>query len=215
MLTESSKDDRPGRPTTSAWASCRSSLASLVLAVSEGSTWGWTDAQASSARSRWRSSAERCSCTEPVHHDDPVIDPTLFQSRSFVLANSATVVYAAGFFAMLLGNILFLTGVWDYSIMRAGLAVTPGPIVVAIIAGPAGKLAARIGFRPVLLVGGDVLRPRPAQLHPAGRAHARLPRHVAARARCSSVSASGSRSPCSAPARCRRCRRPASPWAAP
>ena len=84
------------------------------------------------------------------HHDDPVIDPTLFRSRSFVLPNVATVVYAAGFFAMLLGNILFLTGVWDYSIMTAGLAVTPGPLVVAVIAGPAGTLAGRIGFRPVL-----------------------------------------------------------------
>ena len=52
-----------------------------------------------------------------------------------------------------LGNILFLTGVWHYSIMRAGFAVTPGPLVVAVIAGPAGKLAARVGFRPVLGAG--------------------------------------------------------------
>jgi MFS family permease len=88
-----------------------------------------------------------------LHQDDPVIDPALFQSRSFVIANTATVVYAAGFFAMLLGNILFLTGVWGYSIMEAGLAVTPGPIIVAIVAGSAGKMAARIGFRPVLLFG--------------------------------------------------------------
>ncbi len=70
-----------------------------------------------------------------------------------MIANIATVVYASGFFAMLLGNILFLTEVWNYSIMQAGLAVTPGPVVVAIIAGPAGKLAGRVGFRPVLLVG--------------------------------------------------------------
>jgi MFS family permease len=48
---------------------------------------------------------------------------------------------------------LFLTGVWHYSIMRAGLAVTPGPLVVAIVAGPAGKLASRIGFRSVLAAG--------------------------------------------------------------
>jgi MFS family permease len=48
---------------------------------------------------------------------------------------------------------LFLTGVWHYSIMTAGLAVTPGPVVVALIAGTAGKLAARSGFRPVLLFG--------------------------------------------------------------
>jgi len=43
--------------------------------------------------------------------------------------------------------------VWHWSIMTAGLAVTPGPLVVAVIAGPAGKLASRIGFRPVLLAG--------------------------------------------------------------
>ncbi|HWW54082.1 MAG TPA: MFS transporter, partial [Acidimicrobiales bacterium] len=39
------------------------------------------------------------------------------------------------------------------SIMRAGLAVTPGPLVVAVVAGPAGKLADRVGFRPVLAAG--------------------------------------------------------------
>jgi MFS family permease len=54
---------------------------------------------------------------------------------------------------MLLGNILFLTGVWHYSIMEAGLSVTPGPLVVAVVAGPAGKLATRIGFRPVIMAG--------------------------------------------------------------
>ena len=58
-----------------------------------------------------------------------------------------------GFFAMLLGNILFLTSVWHYTILRAGLAVTPGPLVVAVVSGPAGKLAGRFGFRKVLLVG--------------------------------------------------------------
>ena len=41
--------------------------------------------------------------------------------------------------------------------MRAGLAVTPGPLVVAAIAGPAGKLASRIGFRPVIMTGGACL----------------------------------------------------------
>jgi MFS family permease len=54
---------------------------------------------------------------------------------------------------MLLGNILFLTSVWHYSILRAGLAVTPGPLVVAVVSGPAGKLAARFGFRRILLAG--------------------------------------------------------------
>ena len=73
-----------------------------------------------------------------------------------------------GFFAMLLGNILFLTGVWDYSIMTAGLAVTPGPVVVAITAGPAGKLAGRVGFRPVLLFGASCFAIGLATLHRTG-----------------------------------------------
>ncbi len=88
-----------------------------------------------------------------ARHHEPVLDLSLFRSRPFTIANAATLVYGMGFFAMLLGNILFLTSVWHFSTLRAGLLVTPGPIVVAIVSGRAGKIAARVGFRPVLLVG--------------------------------------------------------------
>jgi MFS family permease len=81
------------------------------------------------------------------------LDLSLFKARSFSVANAATFLYAMGFFAMLLGNILFLTSVWHYSILDAGLAVTPGPLVVAAVSGPAGRLAGIFGFRRVLLVG--------------------------------------------------------------
>lgn len=152
VLTESAGDREGGTPDYLGVVLMSLSVAALVLAVSEGSTWGWTDARILGAVAvALVGGAVFVHRTR--HHDDPVIDPTLFHSRPFVLANTATVVYAAGFFAMLLGNILFLTGVWGYSIMTAGLAVTPGPVVVALIAGPTGKLAARVGFRPVLLFG--------------------------------------------------------------
>ena len=36
-------------------------------------------------------------------------------------------VFALGFYAVLLANILFLTSVWDWSVLQAGVAVTPGP----------------------------------------------------------------------------------------
>ncbi len=127
-------------------------LASLVLGISEGPTWGW-------------SSVPVLACfagavlvglaflRRSARHPEPVLDLTLFRSRSFSVANAATFLYAMGFFAMLLGNILFLTSVWHYSILKAGLAVTPGPLVVAVVSGPAGRMAARFGFRRVLLVG--------------------------------------------------------------
>jgi EmrB/QacA subfamily drug resistance transporter len=152
VLTESRAVDGAARPDYVGVALVSVALASLVLALSEGPTWGWSDPRivvALAATVIGGAAFVRRS----LHHPEPVVDPKLFRDRSFVTANLATFVYGAGFFAMLLGNILFLTGVWHYSIMRAGLAVTPGPLVVALIAGPAGKLASRIGFRSIVMVG--------------------------------------------------------------
>jgi EmrB/QacA subfamily drug resistance transporter len=152
-LVESEVDDTAARPDYLGVALISLALAALVLAVSEGTTWGWSDGRVVGALvvagglGAWF--IRRC-----LHHPQPVVDLSLFSSRSFAAANAATLVYAAGFFPMLLGNILFLTRVWDYSIMRAGLAVTPGPLIVAVVAGPAGKLAGRIGFRLIVLSGG-------------------------------------------------------------
>jgi EmrB/QacA subfamily drug resistance transporter len=128
------------------------SLAGLVLAISEGPDWGWLSwrvvAAATLAVLLGSGFVLRCS-----RHAEPVLDLQLFRARSFSVANAAALVYSMGFFAMLLGNILFLTSVWHYSILKAGLAVTPSPIVVALVAGPAGKLATRVGFRPVIFAG--------------------------------------------------------------
>ena len=65
-------------------------------------------------------------------------------------------VFAIGFTAMFLGNVLFLTEVWDYSILEAGLAISVGPLIVAATAPFFGRLAARIGQRRLLLPGGLV-----------------------------------------------------------
>ncbi|HUI04062.1 MAG TPA: MFS transporter [Acidimicrobiales bacterium] len=127
-------------------------LALVVLAISQGPAWGWTSAPVV-ASFAGAGAVAAAFLARSARHRDPVLDLTLFRSRSFAVANAAVVVYAMGFFAMLLGNVLFLTGVWHYSILRAGLAITPGPLVVAAVSGPAGRLAGRVGFRRVTLVG--------------------------------------------------------------
>ena len=43
---------------------------------------------------------------------------------------------------------------WRYSVLQAGLAITPGPFVAAAVAGPAGRLADRFGPRWLLFTGG-------------------------------------------------------------
>ena len=69
------------------------------------------------------------------------------------MANGATLVMAGGFFAYTLGNVLFLTNVWHYSILRAGLALTPEPIVALLLAEPTIRLLRRLTQRLVLILG--------------------------------------------------------------
>ncbi len=156
VLTESRTTRTEGRPDFAAVGMLIAALAALVLAISEGPTWGWESARVLA-----------CFAVFPVlgvvfvyrsaHHREPVLDLSLFSARSFSVANAAVVLYAMGFYAMLLGNVLFLTGVWHYSIMKAGLAITPGPLVVAAVSGPAGRLATRVGFRALLVSGAALL----------------------------------------------------------
>ncbi len=87
---------------------------------------------------------------------NPLLDLTLFDARSFRLANIALFIFATGFSAMFLGNVLFLTHIWGYSLFRTGLVVALGPLVVALTAPHFGRLAARIGQRALLIPGGLV-----------------------------------------------------------
>ena len=76
----------------------------------------------------------------------PVIELELFRSRTFSGAFAASILYYAGFGAFVLSAVEFLTGVWHYSAVLAGLAIAPGPLMVlpfARVAAP--RLAAWLG----------------------------------------------------------------------
>jgi MFS family permease len=89
-----------------------------------------------------------------ARHPAPVIELGLLRVRSFAVANVGVFLFALGFYALLLANILFLTGVWGWSVLKAGIAVTPGPLMAAIAAALGGRLADRYGQRVVALPGG-------------------------------------------------------------
>jgi len=127
-------------------------IAALVLAVVKGQEWGWGNARVIGAFIAaivlgayflFRSSRQR----------SPVLDLSLLRIRSFALSNTATLVMAGGFYAYTLCNVLFLTGVWRYSILTAGLALTPGPLTAMAIAGPASRVVERLGHRAVAVPG--------------------------------------------------------------
>jgi predicted acylesterase/phospholipase RssA len=127
--------------------------AALVLAVVRGSDWGWlsvrTVGTGGAAFALLGLFGWRCRV-----HPAPLVDLALLRRRAFVVANAASVAAAAGFFGYTLVNVLFLTEVWRYSVLDAGLAITPGPLVAIAVARPFGRLAERIGHRIVLVGGG-------------------------------------------------------------
>jgi len=63
-------------------------------------------------------------------HPAPVLELDLLRARTFSGAFVASVLYYAGFSAFVLCSVEFLTGVWHYSAVRAGLAIAPGPLMV-------------------------------------------------------------------------------------
>lgn len=84
----------------------------------------------------------------------PALDLTLFQDRTFLLANSGLFLFSIAFAGYFLSSIFFLTRLWHYSLLQAGGALMPGPLMVVLIAPVAGRLAGRYGHRRLLVPGG-------------------------------------------------------------
>jgi NTE family protein len=82
-----------------------------------------------------------------------VLELSLFRVRSVAVADVLSVAAGAGYFAYILTNVLYLTSIWRYSILDAGLAVLPSAAMAALAAWPAGRAAERYGFRRVIVVG--------------------------------------------------------------
>jgi EmrB/QacA subfamily drug resistance transporter len=127
-------------------------VGALALGIVKGSDWGWDSA-------RVLASLGVAAVLLPIlllrsaRHRAPVIDLTLFRTRSFAVANAGMFVFSSAFYALLLAGVLFLTQVWDYSILEAGFAITPGPLMAALAAPPGGRLSDRYGQRVVAVPG--------------------------------------------------------------
>lgn len=120
-----------------------------------------------SGESRWTSSqillvagaglvAGTCFVLWAKFKPNALIDLSLFQHRTYRYVNAATLVFGTAFSMMFLCFFFFMMGVWHYSLPQAGLAVTPGPLLVMPTAIITGRLASRLGHRR-FLVGGSLL----------------------------------------------------------
>lgn len=131
-------------------------MASVSLAIAEGGHWSWTSGRTLTSFAVGLAAGVwfvlRCR-----RHPDPVLPIELFRVRAFALSTSATVLFGVSTGALLLANVLFLTEVWNYSIVRAGLAMAPSPVVAALAAPLVGRFGARLGERTIGVPGALIL----------------------------------------------------------
>src|SRR6202453_1080162 len=128
------------------------SVASLAAAIVEGSNWGWTSASILGAFGL-AVVASALLVVRSGRPPNPIIEPAVIRHRAVALADVSSLVFFAGFGAMVLGGVLFLTGVWHEPVLRAGFMIAPGPLLAALCAFPGGLLGARFSHRSVGTVG--------------------------------------------------------------
>jgi len=144
QLPETEPDPGAARPDLAGSLLLATSIALVVLALAQSRRWGVTSGGVLGALGAGLTLALVFTIRSRAS-GNPLIPFEMFRIRSFSAANAGAVVFGLALSAILLVNVLFLTGVWRYSILQAGLAATPAPVVVALLAPLAGRAAERFG----------------------------------------------------------------------
>jgi EmrB/QacA subfamily drug resistance transporter len=129
-LVPDSRDDRVlGRPDLIGAGLLAASVGLVAFALVKAPEWGWGSASFIGALFASLACGAAMVARSRRHHS-PVIELELLRSRTFSGAFAASILYYAGFGALVLNSVEFLTGVWHYSAVMAGLAIAPGPLMV-------------------------------------------------------------------------------------
>lgn len=125
-----SRDERvQSRPDLLGAGLLAASVGLVALALVKAPEWGWGSPRFLTGLTV----ALLCAAAVVARshrHPAPVIELGLLRSRMFSGTFAASLLYYAGFGAFTLSAVEFLTGVWHYSAVRAGLAIAPAPLMV-------------------------------------------------------------------------------------
>jgi len=145
VVPESKDDEVRGRPDVIGAALLAASVGLVALALVKAPGWGWGSASFIGLLLLSLACGVAMIFRSHRHHS-PVIELGLLRSRTFSGTFAASILYYAGFGAFVLNSVEFLTGVWHYSAVVAGLAIGPGPLMVLPFARlVAPRLAVRLG----------------------------------------------------------------------
>jgi len=118
-------------------------VGALALALVKGEDWGWSSSYDVGAfavavvglAAFW---------VRSLHHPLPIVEPDLLRVRAFAWANATTVLFMVAFGGTLLATVLWMQTVWHYSALRTGLAIAPGPLLVAVVTAVVQRFGSRL-----------------------------------------------------------------------
>ncbi|MFB8242167.1 MFS transporter [Kitasatospora purpeofusca] len=127
-------------------------IATLTVALVKADEWGWLSPRvlgsllASALLTAWflRRSAR---------HHAPVVELPLLRVPVYAAANTAALLFTLAFAGMLLTSVLWCQQAWDYSALRTGLAIAPGPLLVPPVALGSAALVRWLGPGRVAALG--------------------------------------------------------------
>ncbi|ONH29742.1 MFS transporter [Pseudofrankia asymbiotica] len=130
-------------------------IGAVVLGLTEAERWGWAS-PATLGFLLGGVLGMAAAVGRSAHHPAPAIEVDLWRSPGYALANVISALFGAALYASLLLGVLFLVEAWQYSVLTAGLAMTPTAGWAALVGVSIGR-SRRQPAPWVLVVGGGTL----------------------------------------------------------
>ena len=127
-------------------------LFALTFALIEANSYGWTDPLILGLFGVAAAGTLAFVLLE-LHQRAPMIDFSLFRSRTFAGANVVALLVGLAMFGVFFFMSLYMQNVLGYSPVRAGASFLPMTVLIIIVAPIAGRMSDRLGARWLIGVG--------------------------------------------------------------